>query len=185
LVVEVSRPVSLGTVLSGHGGLSRAPQAVLVGGYGGRWVSGAAAWHAPVDRGALRQGGVSLGCGLVAPLSHESCGLELTLRLLDYLADQSAGQCGSCLFGLPRLAGEMRAIVDGAATSGVVRRSHELARSISGRGACAHPDGAVALYESALEVFSTDVRQHIRGRPCGRGIAGWFPLPDVSVGVPR
>jgi NADH:ubiquinone oxidoreductase subunit F (NADH-binding) len=177
LVVEVSGPVSLGTVLVDHGGLAERPPAVLIGGYGGRWISGDAAWHAPVDRAVLRRAGVSLGCGLIAPLPPESCGLEVTVRLLDYLASQSAGQCGSCLFGLPRLAVDLRAIAEGRATRGDVQRAHELAQSISGRGGCAHPDGAVALLASALEVFSADVRRHIRGLPCGGGLAGWFPVP--------
>jgi NADH:ubiquinone oxidoreductase subunit F (NADH-binding) len=183
LVVEVSAPVSLGQVLVEHGGLTHPPPAVLIGGYGGRWISGDAAWRAPVDRAVLRHAGVSLGCGLVAPLPAESCGLEVTVRLLDYLAGQSAGQCGSCLFGLPRLAVDLRAIAEGRATRGDVRRSHELAQSISRRGACAHPDGAVALLESALEVFSADVRRHIRGLPCGGGLAGWFPVPDAPDGA--
>ena len=101
------------------------------------------------------------------------------MRLLDYLAAQSAGQCGSCVFGLPKLAVDLRAIVEGRATRRDVRRSHELAHSIARRGACAHPDGAVALLESALEVFSADLRSHLRGVPCGRGVAGWFPVPDA------
>ncbi|HZV25075.1 MAG TPA: NADH-ubiquinone oxidoreductase-F iron-sulfur binding region domain-containing protein [Acidothermaceae bacterium] len=180
LVVEVSAPVSIGTVLVEHGGLVDSPQAVLIGGYGGRWISGAAAWNAPVDRAVLRRAGVSLGCGLIAPLPADSCGLEVTVRLLDYLAAQSAGQCGSCVFGLPRLAVDLRAIVEGRATRRDVRRSYELAQSVAGRGACAHPDGAVALLESALEVFSADLRNHVRGQPCGRGVVGWFPLSDAS-----
>jgi NADH:ubiquinone oxidoreductase subunit F (NADH-binding) len=180
LVVEVTVPVSVGTVLVDHGGLVRPPHAMLIGGYGGRWISGEAAWNAPVDRAQLRRAGVSLGCGLIAPLAAGSCGLEVTARLLDYLAAQSAGQCGSCLFGLPRLAVDLRVIVDGRATRRDVRRAHELAHSIARRGACAHPDGAVALLESALEVFSVDLRHHLRGLPCGRGVAGWFPVPDVA-----
>ncbi len=180
LVVEVSAPVSIGTVLVEHGGLLGRPQAVLVGGYGGRWISGDSAWNAPVDRAVLRRAGVNLGCGLIAPLPADSCGLEVTVRLLDYLAAQSAGQCGSCVFGLPRLAVDLRAIIEGRATRRDVRRAHELAHSIARRGACAHPDGAVALLESALEVFSADLRRHLRGLPCGRGVAGWFPLPRAS-----
>jgi len=180
LVVEVSAPVSIGSVMAEYGGLLRLPQAVLIGGYGGRWIGGEAAWTAPVDRAVLRRAGVSLGCGLIAPLPVESCGLDVTARLLDYLAAQSAGQCGSCLFGLPRLAAELGAIAEGNATRTDVRRSRELAHSIERRGACAHPDGAAALLESALEVFGADTRRHVRGQPCLQGSTGWFPIPDVS-----
>jgi NADH:ubiquinone oxidoreductase subunit F (NADH-binding) len=178
LVVETVGPVDFAALLRDCGNLPGPPRAVLLGGYGGRWISGEAAWRTPVDRGVLRRAGVGLGCGLVAPLPASACGLEVTVRLLDYLADQSAGQCGSCLFGLPRLATQLRAVVDGVATRGDVRRIAEVAHSITGRGACAHPDGAVALLESALEVFRDDVRAHVRGRHCGGYASGWFPLPD-------
>ncbi|MDQ1495074.1 MAG: hypothetical protein QOG69_1557, partial [Actinomycetota bacterium] len=180
LVVETTGAVDFATLITTFGDFAEPPRAILLGGYGGRWVSGGAAWNVPIDRGLLRRAGVPLGCGLVAPLPASACGLEVTVRLLDYLADQSAGQCGSCLFGLPRLAAQLRDVVDGVATRGEVRRIFELAQSVSGRGACAHPDGAVALLESAFEVFRDDVRAHARGRHCGGRASGWFPLPRDS-----
>jgi len=50
---------------------------------------------------------------------------------------------------------------------------------IPGRGACAHPDGAVRLTTSALRVFAADLGEHVRGRPCrGAGDPPLFPLPE-------
>jgi len=63
----------------------------------------------------------------------------------------------------------------GDATRGDVRRLHEAALTVNGRGGCAHPDGAVSLLETALEVFDDDLRKHLKGRHCGRGVRGWFP----------
>jgi NADH:ubiquinone oxidoreductase subunit F (NADH-binding) len=176
LVVEILAPVRLGDVLRSHGALDTAPGAVLIGGYGGRWVGGDAAVDSPLDRAALRRAGVRLGCGLVAPLPAASCGLAVTARLLDYLASQSAGQCGPCVFGLAELAGELAAVVDGRATRGDLRRLSWKAAALRGRGDCAHPDGAVELLESALEVFGDDAARHARGRPCGGNAGGWFPV---------
>ncbi|WP_245554589.1 NADH-ubiquinone oxidoreductase-F iron-sulfur binding region domain-containing protein [Actinosynnema mirum] len=51
---------------------------------------------------------------------------------------------------------------DGAALGRLSRRLPLL----TGRGACAHPDGAVRLAASALEVFADEVRGHLAGR-CG------------------
>jgi NADH:ubiquinone oxidoreductase subunit F (NADH-binding) len=175
LVVEVLAPTRIGDLLTLWAGLRRPPAAVLIGGYGGRWVSGSAAWHAPLDRAQLKRTGVALGCGLIAPLPDDACGLAVTAALLDYLAGQSAGQCGSCVFGLPRLSEDLHAIVEGDATRGDVRRLHEAALTVNGRGGCAHPDGAVSLLETALEVFDDDLRKHLKGRHCGRGVRGWFP----------
>jgi NADH:ubiquinone oxidoreductase subunit F (NADH-binding) len=181
LVVEVLAPVPLGDVLRRHGGIDSPAPAVLVGGYGGRWVGGDAAWHAPVDRAALRQAELGLGCGLIAPLPHRSCGLATTWHLLDYLASQSAGQCGPCVLGLPTLADELAMIVRGSAGRGDIRRLTRKAIDLRGRGDCAHPDGASMLLESALEVFAADATGHARGRPCGGGDEdGWFPVGTMA-----
>ncbi|HET9091765.1 MAG TPA: NADH-ubiquinone oxidoreductase-F iron-sulfur binding region domain-containing protein [Acidimicrobiales bacterium] len=187
LVAELLRPVPGHRLLSGLAGLAEAPAAVLVGGYGGRWIGGEAFSRTLVGRGMPGPGGrlLSLGCGLVAPLPAEACGLATTHRLLEWLAGESAGQCGPCAFGLPELARRLGDVVAGRRSLGRLRRLSATAVSIKGRGACGHPDGAVALLESALEVFDEDLRRHLAGRPCGRGAdAGWFPLGSPPEEIP-
>jgi NADH:ubiquinone oxidoreductase subunit F (NADH-binding) len=183
-VVEVLAPVRFGEILGAYG-VTEPPPAVLIGGYAGRWARGDIALDAPVDRAALKHAGLGLGCGLVAPLSHATCGLATTLVLLEYLAAQSAGQCGSCVLGLPSLAADLRAIVEGVAIRSDVRRLIHKAAGLRGRGDCAHPDGAIALLESALDVFAADVLRHARGRPCGGSAAGWFPTTGGAGGTFR
>ena len=73
----------------------------------------------------------------------EACGLCETARVAAYLAEQSAGQCGPCEPGFPPSRGPSRRSVT------VVTRGHANARArrmrqMEGRGACRHPDGAVA-----------------------------------------
>lgn len=182
LVVESLYPATFGELLTDYGGIARPPRAVLVGGYGGRWVSGVAAWDTIVERALLKRVGVPLGCGLVAPIPEDACGLGVTSRLLDFLSGQSAGQCGSCLFGLPRISTLFRAVVRDGGTRADIKQLRELAHTIEGRGGCAHPDGAAALLESALEVFVDDLRAHLKGRPCGGAATGWFPLSAYSAG---
>jgi NADH:ubiquinone oxidoreductase subunit F (NADH-binding) len=178
LVVELLGPVPGGQLLAEHGGIDETPAAVLVGGYAGRWVPGAAFAATPLDRGILRSVGVGLGCGVVAPLPPQSCGLATTLRLLEYLAGESAGQCGPCVFGLPSLAAELEAIWRGTTSRRAIGRLHAAGLAIVGNGACGHPDGAVALLESALDVFADDAVRHTKGQPChGSAVAGWFPVP--------
>ena len=184
-VVEVLAPVRLGEILSAYG-LTEPPPAVLIGGYAGRWARGDAVVDAPVDRAALKHAGLGLGCGMVAPLPHSACGLATTLVLLEYLAAQSAGQCGSCVLGLPSLADDLRAIVEGAAIRSDVRRLIHKAAGLRGRGDCSHPDGAISLLESALDVFAADVLRHARGRPCGGSARdGWFPTTSHLGGPVR
>ena len=186
LVVESVGPTNLRDVLTGPGGLTEPPRAVLIGGYAGSWVSGEAAWTLPVDRSWLARAGTSLGCGLVAVLDRSACGLAETARLLAYLASQSAGQCGPCVLGLPELTQRFGALLDGQGSERQLRRICELAVSIRGRGACAHPDGAVQLAETALEVFAAEVRMHARrGSRPGRRCAATSGLPIPTMAAVR
>lgn len=186
LVVEVLAPMPAGQLLAELGGLAAEPPAVLVGGYFGHWVSGPRFCAMSLDRGSLRAAGIGLGCGVVAPLPWAACGLATTLRLLNYLAGQSAGQCAPCAFGLPALAADFEALLAGRPGRRALRRLHRRSLSIAGQGACAHPDGSIALLDSALSVFAEDLASHLHGRGCGRTAgAGWFPVLEApSAGVP-
>jgi NADH:ubiquinone oxidoreductase subunit F (NADH-binding) len=155
----------------------RGPQAVLVGGYGGSWVPWEVVRHLPVDNQALRSAGLSTGAGLVGPLPHKACGLEESARLVRYLAGQSARQCGPCVFGLAAVAEIADALAGGRLTRPGRRRLDRFMSEISGRGACRHPDGAIRMLSSALDVFGDDVARHKRGRTCDASIYSVMPLP--------
>jgi len=91
-----------------------------------------------------------------------------------WLANESEGQCGPCFFGLPALADDMQAFADGTASeSQAVRRM----KQIRGRGACAHPDGAVQFMSSAIVAFIDDIEIHRRHGTCGRPPSTVLPLP--------
>jgi len=143
------------------------PVAVLLGGYGGRWVAADRLALLAMDHAALRTAGLSLGAGVVAPLPPGACGLAETAAVAQYLAASGAGQCGPCLFGLPAIARALRALADGTASAGEVDRLRTHLGEVAGRGACHHPDASVSLVSSALTLFGDDVAAHRAGRPCG------------------
>jgi hypothetical protein len=107
-------------------------------------------------------------------LGESSCGLHESARLVDYLARQSAGQCGPCVHGLRAIADSMYALVEGVAHGRERERVLRWATEIRGRGACHHPNGATRLLESALETFGGDLDRHRHGR-CTAPSAG-LPL---------
>jgi NADH:ubiquinone oxidoreductase subunit F (NADH-binding) len=147
VVLEAPAEVSVQEVVArvAHG--ERAV-AVLVGGHGGAWCRWADLDGVTLAETDLRGRGLSLGAGVLAALPA-----------------QSAGQCGPCRFGLPSVAASMAALVRGGRRSR--RESERLATflgEIRGRGACRHPDGAVRMVASALDVFADDAAAHLRGR---------------------
>jgi NADH:ubiquinone oxidoreductase subunit F (NADH-binding) len=92
--------------------------------------------------------------------------LQRAADIAAYLAASSARQCGPCLFGLPAVAEVMATVAGGAAGRRDVARLDRYLAEISGRGACHHPDGAVAMVASALRAFSADVRSHLKRGEC-------------------
>jgi NADH:ubiquinone oxidoreductase subunit F (NADH-binding) len=180
VVVEVGAGTTFGEVVA-HAWTSpdgHEPQAVLLGGYGGSWVGWRRLRSMPVDPAALRREGLSIGAGLVGPLPASACGIEESARLVRYLASQSARQCGPCVFGLASVAELVSDLTAGRLGRAGRRRLDRFTAEIAGRGACRHPDGALRMLASALDVFSDDVHRHRRGRSCAAPRHSVLPLPE-------
>jgi NADH:ubiquinone oxidoreductase subunit F (NADH-binding) len=104
-----------------------------------------------------------------------------TARAIRYLERESAGQCGSCFFGLTAIASafEQLAFGTGDATQAIERLS-QLVPQVEGRGACALPTGATRLVTSALRVFAQEVDHHRSGRCCGPSHPHVLPIPGAT-----
>ncbi|MCW2680048.1 MAG: hypothetical protein JWM62_1449 [Frankiales bacterium] len=175
-VVEVPVGTPLRDAVRCAGGLRAPAQAVLVGGFAGRWLPAATGLDAALSHAGMRTAGGTLGAGVVVVLPAEACGLAVTARIMAYLAAQGARQCGPCLNGLPALAASLTELAAGGSVAGAVQRLERWCGLVDGRGACAHPDGAVALVRSAMTVFADDVRAHGTGG-CGRDGAEVVAVP--------
>ncbi len=153
---------------------------LLVGGYFGSWLADPDPWSIPMSVEGLRRAGASLGAGSVVVLPEGACGLRETARVSRYLALESAGQCGPCVFGLSALADAAAALAGGRDAAAALRELTGLPQEIEGRGACAHPDGAARLTRSALRAFPYGVDLHLRGACSSRGAAPVLPIPAPS-----
>jgi NADH:ubiquinone oxidoreductase subunit F (NADH-binding) len=174
-VHEVAIGTPIDEVLGRASGSATPLQALLLGGYFGTWVRAAAAATLPYSSAGLATLGASVGGGLIAALPGDACGLAETARVVRYLADESAGQCGPCLFGLSAVAGEIQRLADGR-TSALSNLRRWLGQ-VDGRGACHHPDGAVRLVRSALNVFGDELDRHSQGWCRATRTANVLPIP--------
>jgi NADH:ubiquinone oxidoreductase subunit F (NADH-binding) len=147
-------------------GAPRDSRAILLGGYFGGWLSTAEARDLPLDPVVLRSAGSAFGCGVVAFLAPDSCGVAHTARILDFMAGQSAAQCGPCVFGLRAIADATARLAAGSPARDDLARIRRWSEQLAGRGACRHPDGAVGLLRSALRVFDDEFETHQRTRSC-------------------
>jgi NADH:ubiquinone oxidoreductase subunit F (NADH-binding) len=160
--------VELGTPLRDVLALAAPTQsigAVLVGGFGGTFV-GAERLDVPYSPAGLGMVGAAPGAGVLVVFDAKSCGLREAERIIRFLAHESAGQCGPCLFGLPAIADDLALLAAGVGGPTVLDRLQSRCAVVEGRGGCRHPDGAVRLVRSALAVFSNDLTLHLRGATC-------------------
>lgn len=164
-VVESGYGVPLPDLFAAVGGATGILQAVLIGGYHGAWVplKAGSSTDIRISRAGLKGHGATPGAGVVIGLRADSCGLAGTAKVLNYLAAQSARQCGPCLNGLPALAATMTSLALGRASKDATVRIEALASLVERRGACHHPDGTVRLARTALQAFAPDVRAHLAG----------------------
>jgi NADH:ubiquinone oxidoreductase subunit F (NADH-binding) len=163
-VQEIDLGSTLGDAAAAAGGLRGEVQAVLVGGYFGGWADVERHWNMPLDAESMRVRGQTLGCGVVHFVSAQTCGVDATARILAYLASQSARQCGPCVFGLSAIAGATRRLAARSPEANDLERIVRWSGQLAGRGACRHPDGAVGLLRSSLDVFAADFAEHQRRR---------------------
>jgi NADH:ubiquinone oxidoreductase subunit F (NADH-binding) len=183
-VCELELGTPIASVLE-RAGIEDPIGAVLVGGFGGTWLrSGLLA--TPFAPGPLAAVGSSMGAGVIAAIPATSCGIAETARIAAYMATESAGQCGPCVFGLRALATDLRQLARGDGDRQMIQRLRVRLATVEGRGACRHPDGVVRLVRSALDVFAADVADHLRHRPC----PGWnrrpvLPVPPPAVNTTR
>lgn len=174
-VYELPLGLPLDTMLLRAGSVAEPVQAVLVGGYGGGWLS-AGELDQPATYGRLANKGVGLGPGVIFALPARACGLAETARVLAWMAEQPSGQCAACRFGLPTIAEDFAELIRGQGDrAGLELRIEE----VPGRGICRHPDATARLAHSALRVFAEHLADHQENGPCAASLAPpVLPLPN-------
>jgi len=178
-VYEIPFGSRLADLLRAAGGVSERSRALLVGGYGGAWLDAQHMQDLTLSEGDPLLAAGSIGAGVLWLLGEGSCGVWETARVLDYLAEQSAGQCGPCLHGLRAIADSFDLVARGAARNGELERLRRWGGEVTGRGACRHPDGAARFLASALDVFAGEIEGHRAGR-CAGVHAPSMPLPSAA-----
>ncbi|HEY2326353.1 MAG TPA: NADH-ubiquinone oxidoreductase-F iron-sulfur binding region domain-containing protein [Gaiellaceae bacterium] len=155
-VHEIELGATLADVVASLGGTNEPVSAFLVAGFFGRWVTAR-------DAASLELTASTLGAGVIVAHPARACPIAETARIARYLAGESAGQCGPCVYGLDAIVGALESLArrDSDAPLAVSRLERWTAQ-VRGRGACRHPDGAARLVASALDAFPAEIARLAR-----------------------
>ena len=171
-VVSVAPDTTVAAALTAAGGISERPTAILLGGYAGTWVAMPDALDLTLSEPALRAQGLTLGAGIIHVLGESRCGVCEVARVTRWMAGQSAGQCGPCVFGLSAIADALAGLCGHAGSSAdgftSLAQIQRWCQMVKGRGGCAHPDGVARYVTSALDVMGAEFQDHALHGPCAR-----------------
>lgn len=161
-VQEIARGSRLGALLEAAGADRARLSGVLLGGYHGTWLP-PQAFDVALSITELAAYGARPGAGIVHALDRTRCPLRVGADIMSYLARQTSGQCGPCINGMPRMAETLHRLAVPGADARLVGEVTRLRGLVTGRGACAHPDGSARFVMSTLSTFSEHVDAHLRG----------------------
>jgi NADH:ubiquinone oxidoreductase subunit F (NADH-binding) len=162
VVLEAPRGARLREVLATSGVDLDRIGGVLLGGFHGTWLPDEAR-DVRLCREDLAAYGASTGAGIVHVLDAGRCGLRVSAEIATYLAAQTAGQCGPCINGMPRMADTLTRLAIPGTDRRLVAEVERLRGLVVGRGACAHPDGTARFVASTMTAFADHVDAHLRG----------------------
>jgi NADH:ubiquinone oxidoreductase subunit F (NADH-binding) len=180
-VVDVPTGTSVDDILALCGGPIEQVRGYLTGGYGGGWVAADGFDTVGWDPESVRDAGGVIGASVLWALGESSCPLDELARVSAWMAGESAGQCGPCMFGLPSVAGDVRALALRQTDPAGMKQLEDRLRLVSGRGGCKHPDGAARFVASGLRAFGDEVALHLDGRCSVAGRRPDHPHPTLPV----
>ncbi len=167
-VYEIELGMALPDLVRDAGGPTARAGGALIGGYAGAWIGPDQVRAQRLGQAPARHAGPRLGAGIVVLLPDGACAVAETARTADWLARQTAGQCGPCVHGLAAIAGALEHARCGRGGRGALADVVRWLAQVPGRGACAHPDGAAAFIASALRAFREQFLDHAEYGACDR-----------------
>lgn len=181
-VVEAATGTTVQQLLDRAGGTTEPIRGFLTGGYGGGWVTGADFATTPWDPDAMREAGAVIGASILWAVGEQTCPIDELDRVVRWMAGESAGQCGPCVFGLPALSEDVHSLARRTFDPDRDTRMRRRLGLVAGRGGCKHPDGVARLIGSGLDAFADEVAAHEAGHCTAPGSSGaLLPVPPARM----
>jgi NADH-quinone oxidoreductase subunit F len=120
----------------------------------------------PLDHNSMREAGAALGCGVVKLVPEDSCIVEELVKIADFFAAESCGQCPACRMETSTLAMMIKKVQAGQGGQPIIEQFGKILAFNKGKGFCnliAMPGPPI---ESAIKLFPADFQAHLNGGKC-------------------
>lgn len=173
-VVELSVGVPLRELIEVHGGgltSGRGVKAVLPGGPSSGFIA-ADDLDVAMDRQPLMERGSALGCGVLRIVEEGECIVEVCDEIAQFFAQESCGQCPTCVMETSTLAKIISQVQKGAGTPQLLEQIPKLGAFGTGKGFCSLISMPIPPLTSAIRLFAEDFRVHLQEHRCPAAVGG-------------
>jgi NADH-quinone oxidoreductase subunit F len=121
----------------------------------------------PLDHQSLRAAESSIGCGVVQLIAEGECLVEETLKIAEFFARESCGQCPACRMETNMLATMLKKLQQGQGGEALLDQFGKVIAFNKGKGFCSLVNMPGPPIESALKLFRPDFDYHLANGRCG------------------
>ena len=171
-LVEVPMGISLREIVFDIGGgvpKKKSFKAVQTGGPSGGCVP-EPFLDLPVDYQRLAEVGSIMGSGGMIVMDQDTCMVELARYFLEFLKEESCGQCNPCREGIKRMLEILTDICGGKGKEGDIELLEELGGMVQKFSLCGLGTSAPNPVLTTILYFRDEYEAHIRDKKCPAGV---------------
>ena len=123
-----------------------------------------------IDFDSLTEAGSMMGSGGLIVMDDKTCMVDVARYFVNFLLDESCGQCTPCREGLYILNETLQRICDGKGREGDIALLEEVSATIAETSLCQLGTTAPNPVLSTLRYFRHEYEEHIRDKRCRAGV---------------
>jgi hypothetical protein len=124
----------------------------------------------PVDFDALAKVGSIMGSGGMIVMDQDTCMVDVARYFVDFLKDESCGQCNPCREGLKQMLAILTDICQGNGKQGDVELLEEIGTMMQKFSLCGLGTSAPNPVLTNILYFRDEYEAHIRDKKCPAGV---------------
>ena len=123
-----------------------------------------------VDFDELTKVGSMMGSGGMIVMDQDTCMVDLARYFVDFLKDESCGQCTPCREGIKQMLDILTAICEGTGKDGDIELLEELGEMIQKFSLCGLGTSAPNPVLTTIRYFRDEYEAHIKDKRCPAGV---------------
>lgn len=123
-----------------------------------------------VDFDELTKAGSMMGSGGMIVMDQDTCMVDVARYFLDFLKEESCGQCTPCREGIKRMLEILSDICAGRGREGDIERLEELGDMVEKASLCGLGTSAPNPVMTTLNYFREEYEAHIKDKMCWAGV---------------